>query len=162
MPDGARLLTLEWEPLSGLLDDGLEALVAEHHAEVGVHKDTMPLAVDYDRYQLLEDQDILHCLAARRGETLIGYNIFLVLPHIRYARTLTASCEAIFVTQRHRKGGAGIRLIDTAEADLKLWAKPDYCRIVYHDRAGVELLGPVLKRRGYALRDLVYDKMARL
>ena len=144
-----------------LLDSGLEMLVQEHWQEVGVEKERMPLAVDWTRYRKLEDQGILLVLGARRNERLIGYNAFFYLPHLHYSTTQLAGCDAIYVTRKHRMSGAGIALIDRAERDLAERAKPDWCRITYHDRHGIELLGKVLRKRGYVASDTTYGKMVR-
>lgn len=154
-------LTLAWEPLAGLLDDGLADLVFAHHAEVGVHQREMPLECDWDKYQTLEDQSILRTLAARLAGKLIGYNSFMVLPHLHYRSTPHAMGDAIYVTKRYRHTGAGIALIERAERDLADLVKPQLCRIIYHDKAFLEFLGPVLKKRGYVHQENIWDKMAR-
>ena len=155
------LLTYEWEPLSILLDDGLAELVRQHWEEVGVHKDEMPLACNWDRYQNLEDQDILKILAVRADGDFIGYNSFLYLPNLHYDTTDFANGDAIYVLRARRSSGAGLALIDRAERHIAELANGRWCRIIYHDRHGVELLGPVLRRRGYVATDTVYSKMVR-
>jgi Acetyltransferase (GNAT) family len=151
--------TLTWEPLSVLLDDGLNGLIEEHWEEVAVHKAEMPLAVDWERYHRLEDMHILKVLGARQNETLIGYSAFFDLPHLHYGTTPHAACDAIYVLKRHRLSGAGIGLIDQAERDFT--APGEWRRITYHDRCGIELLGPVLRKRGYVATDVTYSKMVR-
>lgn len=152
---------LTWEPLSVLLDDGLEALVREHWEEVGVHKDKMPLACDWERYQEVEDKGILQILAARREGILTGYNSFCVLPHLHYRTTITALNDAIFVPRRHRISGVGVRLVERAEIDLATRYSPGWVRIVYHDKANLEYLRPLMERRGYGHVESIYDKMVR-
>lgn len=150
-----------WELLSGLLDDGLADLVRQHWEEVGVHKDKMPLACDWDRYQQVEDAGFLKILAARRGDELIGYNSFMVMPHLHYMTTLTALGDAIFVPVHLRRTGVGVELIDLAETGLAEMGKGGWVRIVYHDKAHLEYLGPVLRKRGYGLIESIFDKMVR-
>lgn len=154
-------LTLAWEPLSVLLDDGLQALVREHHAEVGVHKDTMPLDCDWEKYHDIESKGILRVLAARLRDRLIGYSSFMVLPHLHYRTTLHGVNDGIFVQRQHRRTRAGLKLIDRAELDLAAEAKPGYCRIVYHDKAFLNYLGPTLRRRGYEHQENIWDRMVR-
>lgn len=162
MSDAAALdTTYAWEPLSGLLDDGLATLVRQHWEEVGVHKDKMPLDCDWERYQALEDGKILKILAARRDDVLVGYNSFMVLPHLHYATTVHALGDAIFVPRALRHTGIGVELIDRAERDLTAQHAPGWVRIVYHDKAHLEYLGPVLRKRGYGHIEAIYDKMVR-
>jgi GNAT superfamily N-acetyltransferase len=152
-----------WEPLAALLDDGLHAIVEKHWHEVGVHKEDVPLAVDYDKYRALEAQGILKLMAARQGERLVGYASFIVMPHLHYSRTLHALNDAIFVDPSVR--GAGIRLIREAERGLAEMARPGCVRIVYHVKEHVEAargtLGGVFRHLGYGAFETSYDKVVR-
>lgn len=152
-------LALEWEPLAVLLDDGLEGLVRAHHAEVGVYKDEMPLDCNWEAYQGSENSGMLRILAARLGGKLIGYNSFMVLRHMHYWSTWHALGDAIFVDRDHRKTGAGIQLIDRAERDLAKEVAPNKIRFIYHDKAFLDYLRPILTKRGYTHQENILDKM---
>lgn len=155
-------ITLAWESVSALLDAGLERLVRQHWREVGVHKREMPLAVAWEEYRLRERDGIVKILAARRRGRLIGYNSFLLLTgHLHYGTTVHAMGDAIFVPKRLRGTGVGIRLIDQAETDLAAMFPGRWVRILYHDKNDIELLGPVLRRRGYTAFETMWDKMVR-
>lgn len=155
-------IVMAWEPLAGLLDDGLAHLVALHHAEVGVHKEEMPLDCDWEQYHDLDQKGILRTLSARLKGKLIGYNSFMTLKgHIHYRRTFHALGDAIFVHKDQRSTGAGPLMIDRAERDLAALAAPGYCRIIYHDKAFLEFLGPLLKKRGYTRQEDIWDKMVK-
>lgn len=160
-PSGARAITFEWSPLAEALDEGLEAIVRAHWDEVGVHKDTVPLACDWDKYQELEDKDILKLMLARRGEKLVGYASYLVLPHLHYCTTLHASNDAIYVDPEER--GLGIRLIRAAEKALVKFAAPHYIRILYHAKKHVEAergtLSRVFEKLGYVAFETSHDKV---
>ncbi|HEX9472508.1 MAG TPA: GNAT family N-acetyltransferase [Bradyrhizobium sp.] len=154
-------LSIAWEPLAGLLDDGLADLVRAHWEEVGVHKDKMPLDVNWKKYQDQEDARVLRILAARLDDKLIGYSSFIVVGgHLHYWSTPHAHGDAIYVDKALRHTGAGIALIDRAETDLKAEFAPGYVRILYHDKAFLEFLGPVLRKRGYTHQENIWDKMA--
>jgi len=152
-----------WEPLAALLDDGLHAIVEKHWHEVGVHKEDVPLSVDYEKYRTLEAQGILKLISARQGDRLVGYASFLVLPHLHYSRTLHALNDAIFVDPAVR--GAGIKLIREAERGLADMARPGSVRIVYHVKHAVEAergtLGPVFERLGYRAFETCFDRVVR-
>lgn len=162
MPDaGGGALIIAWEPLSVALDDGLEALVEQHWREVSRHRDKRPLAVQWEKYHLLADRGILRLLSARLDGALIGYAAYFYDPHIHYGLTPSAPCDAIFVLAERRGTGAGMKMVDIAEACFMTEAAPEWINISYHDRAGVELLGPGLRKRGYEASDITYDKMVR-
>ena len=156
------MLTCEWEPLAALLDDGLAELVRLHWEEVGVHKDEMPLDPDWEGYQEDETAGKLRLLGGRIDGVLAGYHSLYVLKgHRHYRSTPQALSDAIYVLRARRSSGAGLALIDRAERHFAELANGRWCRIIYHDRHGVELLGPVLRRRGYVATDTVYSKMVR-
>lgn len=154
--------TIFWEPLSILLDDGLEDLVRQHHAEVGVHKKEMPLDCDWDEYQSLENLGMLRTLAVRRQDKLIAYNSFMVRKgHPHYRSTPHAMCDAIYVLPAHRRTGIVRELIEKPERDLALEFAGRHVRFWYHDKSGIRLLGPVLKKLGYEQIEECWDKMVR-
>lgn len=158
-----RVAVTLWEPLSLLLDDGLDGLITSHHAEVGLHKATMPLAVDWDKYHELERLGILKLAAARAGSRLVGYASWMWMPHLHYATTQHALNDAIFVKPDYR--GAGVRLIRASERRLAEDAAPNPVRIVFHIKHAIEAKrgthGRVLERMGYAAFETCWDKMAR-
>lgn len=164
-PDPSRRLTFEWEPLAGLLDEGLAAMITEQHwPEVGVHKDQVPVAIDWDKYQKMEDDGLLYLMSARRGADLIGYASYFVMPHMHYCTTLHALNDAIFVLPGHR--GAGVRLIMAAERALAQVAAPNWIRIIYHAKLHVEVergtLARVFDRLGYKAFETNHDKVVRV
>lgn len=150
-----------WEPLDALLDDGLAEIVAKHWNEVGVHMADVPLAVDWDRYYRLEADGILKLMAARRGEELVGYASYLVMPHLHYSTTLHAMNDAIFVDPSVR--GLGIKLIRAAEKGLAELARPRPIRILYHAKLHVEkergTLARVFEALGYKAFETSHDKV---
>lgn len=150
---------LEWEPLAVLRDDGLERLVRDHWEEVGVYKDGMPLDCNWDEYQRCEDAGTLRILAARVDGHLIGYNSFMVLRHMHYWSTWHALGDAIYVDKEYRKTGAGIGLIERAEIDLAKSVTPNSIRFIYHDKAFLDYLRPILTKRGYTHQENILDKL---
>jgi GNAT superfamily N-acetyltransferase len=68
-----------------------------------------------------------------------------------------AMSDAIYVLREHRRSGLGVVLIDKTEADLGKELKK--VRIWYHDKANLEMLGPVLAKRGYTHVENCWDKM---
>lgn len=155
--------SLAWEPLDALLDDGLADIVARHWAEVGMHKEDVPLAVDWERYYRLEADGILKLMAARQDDRLVGYASFLVMPHMHYSTTLHAMNDAIYVDPDVR--GVGIKLIRAAEKALAELARPKPVRILYHAKLHVEkergTLARVFEALGYKAFETSHDKVVR-
>jgi GNAT superfamily N-acetyltransferase len=100
---------------------------------------------------------------ARRGEKMVGYSSYMVLPHLHYSKTLHAMNDAIFVMPKER--GAGIGLIRAAERALAEIARPGYVRIIYHAKLHVEsergTLARVFERLGYSAFETSHDKVVR-
>jgi GNAT superfamily N-acetyltransferase len=155
--------TFRWESLAALRDEGLAEIIAKHWDEVGVHKDDVPLAIDWERYHKLEKDGILRLMAARRAEKLVGYASFLVLPHLHYSTTLHAMNDAIYVDPSVR--GIGIKLIRAAEKLLAELARPRPVRILYHAKLHVEeergTLARVFEALGYKAFETSHDKVVR-
>ena len=102
------MLTLEWEPLRRLLDEGVEELLARHWEEVAVDHDSIPLAPDWDRAFALQAAGVLRTAALRRNGRLIGYNAFHVLQPLHYRMTTHAVNDVLYVDPDER-GTAGLR-----------------------------------------------------
>ena len=155
-------LDLAWEPLAAMLDDGLADLVRAHWDEVGVFKEQMPLDVDWDGYRRQEMLGNLRLLGARIDEKLIGYNSFFVLPgHLHYKSTPHAMGDAIYVKPENRKSGAGPLMIIEAEAAIAKLYAPRFVRFVYHDKAFLDYLKPILEKMGYEHQENNFSKMVR-
>ena len=153
-------IALGWESVGALLDDGLEKLVREHHKLVGEYKAEMPLDPDWEGYRKLELDGLMKILAARRGERLIGYNSFLLLPgHLHYRNTAHVLGDAIFVTKSQWHTGAGAALVERAEIDLTAMFPGRHVRIRYHDKYGQRFLDKMLLKRGYRHSEIILDKM---
>jgi len=123
--------TFAWEPLGRLLDDGIEALVRREWEEVAIDRDRMPLDLDWDEYQRMEDNGLFRCMGARLGGKLIGFSSFMTFRgHPHYRTTPHAMNDAIYVVPEHR-GLTGLRLILSADRELQEWSAPKPVRVVY-------------------------------
>lgn len=137
--DRARLA---WEPLGRLLDSGIEELVRQEWQEVAVERDKMPLDLDWDQYQDLENCGLFRCCGAWRGKKLVGFNSFVTLKgHAHYRSTPHAMNDAIYV-QPEERGATGLRLILWCEKALVTMLLPQPVRIVYQVKAGLALWAP--------------------
>lgn len=140
----------------------MDALVREHWEEVSLDQGKIPLAPDYDGFQRMEDQGLLRTMAARRDGLLVGYNAFMVMPHLHYRHTLHALNDAIFVHPDER-GSAGVRLILESERAL---FEIGVVKIFYHAKLHVAVgarrsgtVGDILERLGYRHVENIYAKV---
>lgn len=153
------MLTLAWEPLQRLLDDGVEDMLVTHWQEVGVDHALIPLDPDWPRAFALQEQGVLHTAALRRDGKLVGYNAFHVHAHIHYRSTSFAVNDVIFVDP-HERGTAGIKLIRGVEPMLRALG---VVKLLYHTKMHVKVghsagtVGDILSRLGYRLDEKIYS-----
>lgn len=94
-------------------------LCVRHWEEIALNKDCIPLAPDWDRYQLLANAGMIESAVARdEGGRLVGYQVYIVMPHMHYKTSLTAMSDILFLAPEYRKGMTGIRLMKRAEDRL--------------------------------------------
>jgi len=155
-------LTLDWEPLQQLLDDGVEDLLAAHWEEVACDKMEIPLAPDWERAFRLQREEVLWTAALRKNGRLIGYNAFHVTPHIHYRHTIHAVNDVIFL-DRDERGFAGVRLVRGTEQLLKqLGVEKVMYRSKRHVMVGhakTSTIGDMLARMGYRHDEDVYSRL---
>lgn len=90
------------------------ALLAEYGAESRIHG--LPAPTPHpDTYRLIEQSGAMHVFAALDGEALIGFIVLLISFNPHYSARIGV-VESFFVTNEHRKTGAGLRLLRAAEA----------------------------------------------
>lgn len=127
--------TFAAEPLAGILESGLEALLDAHWAEVAHDKDLIALAPDWDEYLALERSGKFIGYTLRRNGTLIGYNAFFVLRSMHYKAHVFAQNDVIYLRPEER-GLDGIALVVNAERALKAMG---VTKVFYHTKADAHL-----------------------
>lgn len=151
--------SLTWEPLTKLLDEGLEDLLFAHWKEVALDQERIPLAPDWSRALTLEHQKILYTAALRDNGRIVGYNSFLVSPHIHYRHTLHAVNDVVYVAP-YARGLAGVRLVKGTEDMLKALG---VVKVIYHTKLHLtykgKTVGDLLEKLGYAPFETLYCKM---
>lgn len=110
------MVTFQREPLFQVASD-IDALIALNQQETGEHD--MVLDPDWEQYRALESSGALFTVTARNGEELIGYAVFIVWQHRHYRRELLGANDLVFLRADHRKGSAGVRLIQESKRLLK-------------------------------------------
>ena len=137
------------------IKDEVKPLLQRHWEEVALDRDTIPLAVDWDSYDVLAAQGVLHLLIARKDGVMIGYYWAIVRTHLHYVETLFAFTDILFIEKQHRRGMVGVNLFREMERTLK---ELGVQKIFAATKTKLDL-GPIFKRLGYTVHEVVYSKM---
>lgn len=129
----------------------VERLMHEHWLEVSGDQ-TRPLSVRWDQFYMLEDLKALMVLTARVDDVVVGYVIHIIFPSLHYGYLLCATDDAHFLQRPHRRGMAGIRMLQAAERELKARGVG---MVTYHTKTkdGVNK-HRVFERMGYVAHEL--------
>lgn len=132
------------------------SLFSLHWGEVGHYKD-IPLEIDFETYNKLEDSGTLRIYSAREDDNkVVGYSFYFLKNNVHYKSSLQASQDIIFLHPDKRKTGLGLSFIDWCDGELR----KEGVQVVYHHvKTKKELnFGPLLEKLNYELIDLVYGK----
>ena len=94
-------------------------LLEMHYKEIAWNIDNIPLDVDVEKYQALDESGVLFCFSARDKGKLVGYAAFLLHPHPHYKSTMFASNDVIFLLKSHRGKKIGVDFLEFCCAELK-------------------------------------------
>ncbi len=97
----------------------MKPLWPAHWEEVAMNKDEIKLNPDFKTYEQYQTDGALHIVVMRENGALVGYHISIVRPHLHYLQSLSAFTDVYYVSPKHRKGLAGIRLFQEVEKSLK-------------------------------------------
>lgn len=106
----------KWRDIQG---QELEDLLQLHWEEIALNKDTIKLAIDYERYNTLDDAGAFHVVTVRDGTNLVGYHAAIISPHLHYKNDLMAFSDVYFLRKDYRTGRTGIKLFQFVEQSLK-------------------------------------------
>lgn len=123
------------EPLSGILESGLPALLRAHWEEVAKDKDEIPLDPDWDEILRAERDRRFFAWSARRAGKLVGYNAFAVVRSLHYRTAVFAINDVIYLRPDER-GVDGVRMIVEVEQPLK---EMGVTKVFYHVKTDAEL-----------------------
>jgi GNAT superfamily N-acetyltransferase len=136
-----------------LLTEGSELFVA-HREELTTDKELMVLKLDIERYKAIEAVGALLILGVFINEKLVGYSVNFIGPHLHYADLRYAANDVIFLTEKHRRGRIGLRLIDATE---KLAKEHGAQMMVFHAKEGTTLTH-ILPKKKYRVQDIVFSR----
>lgn len=87
--------------------------------EIAWNQDKIPLLVDEERYEFLQDEGVLLCFSVRHKGKLIGYALFIMNNHLHYKSTCFAVNDIVFLDKAYRGNQIGIDLLEFCESELK-------------------------------------------
>lgn len=126
-------------------------LLKEHWSEIAHYPD-IPLAPDWETYCKAEAIGALRVYVARAESAPVGYAIFFVRPHLHYKTSIQAQQDVLFVAKEHR--GFGAKFLQWCDEQLRA----EGVQVILHHVKAAHDFGPLLKRLGYELVDLVYAR----
>jgi len=137
------MITFQKEPLFPFVDEAL-ALFKEHYEEIAERTDVIELDPDLDRYKTLENAKILEVHTARDDGKLVGYSLWMVVNHLHYKKSVTASSDILYIHPDYRKGLLGYRFLKWTTEEIK---KRSPQRILFHMKPFLDY-GHLVERLG--------------
>lgn len=132
----------------------IQPLLVRHWDEVACKEICGDLNVNDELYRRIEEVGALHITTARDKGKLVGYAAYFIMPNMHYSHLLTADPDVFFLAPEHRKGLAGLRLLQAAErALIELGVTTIVQKVkTEHD------CGALFKRMGYRHMENVWIK----
>ncbi len=118
-------ITAQVEKLTDRLEE-LKPFFPEHHRELGIYQDRMPLDPMYDVYKKHDEAGQALLVTLRKDGVMVGYFVGFITPGLHYQQTLTCKMDITYIHPEHRGDGSGIVLFNAVKAALrqrgvKLW-----------------------------------------
>lgn len=112
------MITFQVEKWKQLIADGQKIFI-QHYDELSLEKDRVPLGMDFDLYQSIEDKGNLHVLTCRKDGELIGYYIAIIVNHHpHYKDSGPQSTTDMFYILPQYRNGCGVKLLIEAARTL--------------------------------------------
>lgn len=147
-------MIIGWQPWNEA-KEGCKELTERNWDEIALHKNSVPLDIDWERYEWFNANGLLDAVTVRDEGLLVGYNVFLYSRPIHYKSTLVANSDVIYLAPEYRNAKIGSLLIDEGE---KVWMKKaDMC--VMHTKPAHPELARLLEFKGYMIGEITYHKV---
>ncbi len=135
----------------------LPPLLYQHWLEVALDRDKIKLEPNFEAYLAIDDAGCLASQTMRDDGALVGYFISIVVPHLHYKSSLTASTDVYFIDPAHRRGLVSYRFLRFVMRDLKRRGVQKHytMRKLHLDPR----IGDLWERLGYKPVELWYTKI---
>lgn len=136
------------------------ALFALHWLEATADR-SVPLAIDWDVFEQLEEQGREVCVAVYWGDVLVGYAVYLLHDHLHYRGLRVAEADVFFLRPEDRSGFVGVKLFQVAERLLKergvaeVWQRE---KLHVRPGRGAHGVGSVFRYLGYRPVETIWRK----
>lgn len=135
--------------------DEIKPLLEDHWEEIALHKDTIKLNPDYDKYEKMFKSGQMRIVTARDDGKLVGYCILMLYHHIHYKDQFMAMDDIFFIAKDYRKGLTGVKLFIKTEEIMKQYGvKKLSMNVKVHQD-----VGPIFERLGYKETERMFTKM---
>lgn len=149
------MITFQTEEVKDWFSDA-EEIFPVHWEDLALDRDRIPMCMNRDVYEMMEERSLLLTVTARDGKKLIGYYIAVLMNHPHYKHAgLMAATDMFYILRSHRSGGCGAKLLLRAEQALKQ-------RGVVKASIGTKLhqdQDELLTALGWSPTDRVYSKL---
>jgi GNAT superfamily N-acetyltransferase len=148
------VVTIQTEKWATFYPDG-SSIFPEHHKELALYPEEIPLSIDEAKYELLDKADILLIVTARDEGRLVGYWLWFIMPHPHYAAAgPMALTDMYFVLPEYRRGvGAKLEVASEAEYTKRGCVKAITSCKAHRDHR------PFFERLGWELSDYTMVKL---
>lgn len=137
------MITFQQEAPSPFADEAVE-LFKKHYEEVAERQDVIELDPNIERYNQLYNAKTLEIHTARDDGKLIGYSLWVVVNHLHYKKSITASSDVIYISPEYRQGMLGYKFIKWTTEEIK---KRNPQRILFHMKPFLDY-GKIVERLG--------------
>ena len=140
------MITFQKEPLEkfqSFIDEAV-LLLKEHYEELAERTDVIELDPDVEKYQKLLEMNILEVHTARDDGNLVGYALWMVMNHLHYKKSVTASSDILYIHPNYRKGIFGYKFVKWTTEEVK---KRSPQRILFHMKPHLDY-GHLVERLG--------------
>lgn len=133
-----------------------EELLQLHWKELALNQDKVFLKPDVTKYLQMQELGMLHNIVAyNTSNSVVGYSVLLLQPHMHYSDTVFASVDVVYVDPKHRNSSLGARLLIETE---KLAKQCGAHVLVHHAKPYVPMIIKPLEKLGYSLYEHIYGK----
>ena len=98
----------------------IKPLLPLHHTELALYQGDIAFDPDYAKYDTLDTMGVIKIYTVRADDGLIGYAIYVVMPHMHYRQNVWARCDLIWIKPEYRRAHIGKGLLAFVEAQLAL------------------------------------------
>lgn len=89
----------------------IKNLIADHYEEIALDKDVIKLDPDWEQYECLARQGVLHICTARDDGWLVGYHVSTIRRHLHYKNSLTCFTDLFYLRPEYRAAMTGYYLL---------------------------------------------------